>query len=176
LYLLATLLQSLTSIRQLVFAHAGGHFAGMASPAAVREGLCAAFPEIATFDTALRSGGGSEDTEREIRRCIDLWNAQMRGTEPLLKVGVRWQLVARWLGERLITRCIRLDASAGLTTTQAQKIIESLLPDVPVEQAPPPTQENPDASHVPRLMVVDRDAFALEVAREWVRTGLPRER
>ena len=39
LYLLATLLHSLTSVRQLVFADSRGHFAGMASPAAVREGL-----------------------------------------------------------------------------------------------------------------------------------------
>ena len=40
----------------------------------------------------------------------------------------------RWLGERLITRCITLDAESGLTTAQAQKIIESLVPDVPIEQ------------------------------------------
>src|SRR6201996_1995374 len=175
LYLLATLLQSLTSVRQLVFVHPGGRFAGMASPAAVREGLCRAFPEIANFDALLRSGVGSEDTEREIARCVDLWNVQMRGIELTLKVGVRWQLVVRWLGERLITRCITLDAESGLTTTQAQKIIESLVPDVPVEQQIRlPSAEGGDAVDLPpQLMVVDRDAFALEVAREWVQTGLP---
>lgn len=176
LYLLATLLQSLTSVRQLVFAHSGGQFAGMASPAAVREGLCAAFSEIAIFDTLLRSGDGSQDTEREIQRCIDLWNVQMSGRESVLKVGVRWPLVTEWLGERLITRCITIDVDTGLTTIQAQKIIESLIPDVPVEQRTRPTTQGSGNTCAPRLMVVDRDAFALEVAREWVRTGLPRER
>jgi len=188
LYLLATLLHSLTSVRQLVFADSSGHFAGMASPAAVREGLCAAFPEIAAFDSALRSGDSSQDTEREITRCVNLWNAQMRGTEFELKVGVRWQLVEHWLGERLITRCITLSAETGLTTAQAQKIIESLVPDVPVEQIKSTSEgeivTTPDAasgdaiatSPESTLMVVDRDAFALEVAREWVQTGLPRER
>ncbi len=178
LYLLATLLQSLTSVRQLVFAHPGGRFAGMASPAAVREGLCAEFPEIARFDTELRNGPGSQDTEREITRCVDLWNARMRGIEATtLKVGVRWQLVIRWLGERLITRCIVLDAESGLTTAQAQQIIESLVPDVPVEQPIlPASGADAPADPVSQLMVVDRDAFALEVAREWIQTGLPRER
>jgi hypothetical protein len=176
LYLLATLLQSLTSVRQLVFAHSGGQFAGMASPAAVREGLSAVFPEIATFDTELRHEGGSQDSEREINRCIDLWNVQMRGKEFMLKVGVRWPLVIEWLGERLITRCITIDADAGLTTIQAQKIIESLILDVPVEERTLLPAEGSVPSPAPRLMVVDRDAFALEVAREWVRTGLPRER
>ena len=154
----------------------------------MREGLCAAFPAIATFDTALRSGYGSQDTEREITRCVNLWNAQMSGTEFELKVGVRWQLVEHWLGERLITRCITLSAETGLTTAQAQKIIESLVPDVPIEQIKSTSEEEivatPDAasgegsatSPESRLMVVDRDAFALEVAREWVQTGLPRER
>jgi hypothetical protein len=177
LYLLATLLQSLTSVRQLVFAHPGGRFAGMASPAAVREGLCAAFPQIATFDTTLRSTDGSQDTEREIARCVNLWNDQMSGIELNLKVGVRWQLVVGWLGERLITRCITIDAESGLTTAQAQKIIESLVPDVPIEQqnrsAP---GDGAEAGPALQLMVVDRDAFALEVAREWIQTGLPRER
>jgi hypothetical protein len=177
LYLLATLLHSLTSVRQLVFAHPGGRFAGMASPAAVREGLCAAFPEIANFDTTLRSTGGSQDTEREIARCVNLWNAQMSGVELNLKVGVRWQLVVGWLGERLITRCITIDAESGLTTAQAQKIIESLVPDVPIEQQiRSASGDGAEAGSVLQLMVVDRDAFALEVAREWIQTGLPRER
>jgi hypothetical protein len=177
LYLLATLLQSLTSVRQLVFVHPGGRFAGMASPAAVRDGLCRAFPQIANFDAELRSGDASQDTEREISRCVDLWRVRMSGIEPNLKVGVRWQLVVQWLGERLITRCITLDAESGLTTAQAQKIIESLVPDVPVEQqirSASPEEHGADLSR--QLMVVDRDAFALEVAREWVQTGLPRQR
>jgi hypothetical protein len=52
---------------------------------------------------------------------------------------------------------------------QVQQIVDSLLPDVPIERlqsaVPVPTRE---------LQVVDRDLFALELAREWVRTGIPR--
>lgn len=101
----------------------------------------------------------------------------MSGIELNLKVGVRWQLVVGWLGERLITRCITIDAESGLTTAQAQKIIESLVPDVPIEQQiRSASGDGAEAGPVLQLMVVDRDAFALEVAREWIQTGLPRER
>jgi hypothetical protein len=174
LYLLATLLQSLTGVRQLVFAHSTGRFAGMASPAAVREGLSAAFPQIAAFDTTLRTEPSTQDTDREIDRCINLWQAQLQADEANIKVGVRWQLVSRWLGERLVTRCISVDPD-GLTMLQVQQIVESLIPDVPVERANPlPTEPEPgQARALWQLMVVDRDGFALELAREWVRTGLP---
>jgi len=53
--------------------------------------------------------------------------------------------------------------------TQVQQIVDSLLPDVPVER----WQGIGPAARA-ELQVVDRDAFALELAREWVRTGLPR--
>ena len=56
LYLLSVLTQALTPVRQFVFSTGPGVFAGMASPAAVRDGLCASFPEIAAFDTELRQG------------------------------------------------------------------------------------------------------------------------
>ncbi len=53
---------------------------------------------------------------------------------------------------------------------QIQQIIESVLPDVPIERAADPKSVNSQVS----LQVVDRDAFALELARQWVRSGLPR--
>jgi hypothetical protein len=176
LYLLAALLDTLTPVRQIVFTHADGSFAGMATPAAVRAGLCAAFPEIAQFDATLRSGvPTSRDVERETDRWLGLWGAQMaQARESAVKVSVRWQLVREWLGERLIRRCIRLEPEDGLTMVQVQQIVDSLIGDVPLERPPrtpsPQTVEPEEAE----IMVVDRDAFALELAREWVRTGLPR--
>jgi hypothetical protein len=52
--------------------------------------------------------------------------------------------------------------------TQVQQIVDSLLPDVPVQRR----RKAPDEGF--ELLVVDRDVFALELAREWVRSGLPR--
>jgi hypothetical protein len=58
--------------------------------------------------------------------------------------------------------------SADLSMSQVQQIVDSLLPDVPVQR----TKKAPEVGY--ELLVVDRDAFALELAREWVRSGLPR--
>jgi hypothetical protein len=172
LYLLAALTQSLTGIRQFVFSYADGGFAGMATPAAVRDGLCATFAEIAQFDTALRQGPATLDLDREMNRALALWSQQIALGEANFKVGVRWPLLVDWLGERLVTRCIEIDAEAGLTMAQVQQLVDSLLPDVPVEQRAPAKSATDGAR--PELMVVDRDAFALELAREWVRSGVPR--
>ena len=172
LYLLAALTQSLTGIRQFVFTYADGSFAGMATPAAVRERLCAAFQDIANFDAALRLGASTLDLDREMNRALELWAQQLAPLEPSLKVGVRWPLLVDWLGERLVTRCIEIDAEAGPTMTQVQQLVDSLLPDVPVQERSL-VKSAPDAPQ-PQLMVVDRDAFALELAREWVRSGVPR--
>ena len=46
---------------------------------------------------------------------------------------------------------------------QIQQIVESVLPDVPIERA-----ALLDAPKRTTLQVVDRDAFALELARQWV--------
>jgi len=86
----------------------------------------------------------------------------------MIKVGVRAELLERWLGERLITRCIRVD-QLGLTMAQVLQIVDSLVPDVPIERL-----QTIDTTVTRDLHVVDRDAFAFELAREWVRTGIPR--
>jgi hypothetical protein len=172
LFLLASLLRSLTGVRQVVFRDATGRFAGMASPAALVDGLAAAFPLLDEYGRQLRSPDASADTERETDRQVDLWNALIReksaGNESVAKVGVRLQLLERWLGERLISRCIRVEAE-DLTMPQVQQIVDSLVPDVPVER-----KKTIQGATSYELQVVDRDAFALELAREWVRVGLPR--
>jgi hypothetical protein len=58
--------------------------------------------------------------------------------------------------------------SNDLSMSQVQQIVDSLLPDVPVQRR----RKAPEDGF--ELLVVDRDAFALELAREWVRSGLPR--
>lgn len=180
LFLLASLLRALTSVRQLVFCDAGGRFIGMASPSAIVDGLAAAFPVLDGFARSLRETPASPDIEREIDRQTQAWNAavaQAAGqarpklpppdVERAWKVGVRAPLLARWLGERWVERCIRVESN-DLSMSQVQQIVDSLLPDVPLERRRP----SPDRPH--ELLVVDRDAFALELAREWVRSGLPR--
>ena len=172
LFLLSSLLQALTGVRQLVFRDSRDQFCGMASPAAVLDRFAAAFPLCAAFISELRQGEPSLDIERETDRQLALW-AQIhelpRGPgEYFAKVGVRAELLGRLLGERLIARCIHVDVN-GLTMGQVQQIVEFPLADVPIDRLLPA-----DPAPVHELHVVDRDSFALELAREWVRTGLPR--
>ncbi len=174
LFLLSSLLQSLTGVRQLVFRDVQKRFCGMASPAGVLDRFAAVFELCAKFLAALRDDpvNASLDIERETDRQLAHWaviHEPPNGPgEFLAKVGVRAELLERLLGERLISRCIRVDPT-GLTMAQVQQIVESPLSDVPIDrvvsEGPPPDRE---------LQVVDRDAFALELAREWVRAGLPR--
>jgi hypothetical protein len=171
LFLLASLLRSLTAIRQVVFCDPGGGFVGMASPAAILEGLAAAFPELDEFARKLRQdSSSSRDIDREADRQINAWNGFVGASgkpELTLKVGVRPPLLERWLGERWVGRCLRVDGH-DLSMSQVQQIVDSLLPDIPVQRRRKAPTEGFD------LLVVDRDVFALELAREWVRSGLPR--
>jgi hypothetical protein len=172
LFLLSSLLDALTGLRQLVFRDAGGRFCGMASPGAVLDRFSAVFPLCAAFLAEMRKGEPSLDIERETDRQLALWamihDPPQGPGEGLAKVGVRAELLERLLGERLIARCIRVDAQ-GLTMAQVQQIVESPLPDVPIDRA---LADGSTPAHV--LQVVDRDSFALELAREWVKAGLPR--
>jgi hypothetical protein len=173
LYLLSALLQTLTPVRQLVFSRQDGSFAAMASVSAVRQGLCDAFPALAEFDTRQKQDA-TVDVEREMLRVTAAWNAGVQREERSIKVGVRPHLLTSWLGERLVKRCIVIPQDTGLTLVHVQQIVESLVPDVPVDW-PQPEDPAPAPDVVRnRLMVVDRDAFALEVARQWVRAGIPR--
>lgn len=185
LFLLASLLRSLTSVRQVVFCDTDGRFVGMASPGAIMDGLASAFPDLDEFARTLRQDVPSVDIERETDRQTNAWNAFVSAPPPLgvvnpnvpppsiginestLKVGVRGPLLERWLGERWVGRCIRVD-SYDLSMNQVQQIVDSLLPDVPIQRR----KKAPESGF--ELLVVDRDAFALQLAREWVRSGLPR--
>ena len=75
LFLLASLLRSLTSVRQLVFCDASGRFAGMASPTAIVDGLASAFPELSEFAGKLRQDSPSSDIDRETNRQTNAWKA-----------------------------------------------------------------------------------------------------
>jgi hypothetical protein len=180
LFLLASLLQQLTAVRQIVFSDSSGAFSGMASPDAIFGGLSAAFMELNNFAVNLTSQPSSLDIERETNRQIDAWKNFTSAPPPIpgqttapgpaelqWKVGVRVPLLQQWLGERWVGRCIRVD-SADLSMSQVQQIVDSLLPDVPVQRS----KKAPEVGY--ELLVVDRDAFALQLAREWVRSGLPR--
>lgn len=190
LFLLASLLRSLTPVRQIVFRGPDGRFVGMASPAAIVDGLAGAFTELDEVARRLRASRPSSDVEREIDRQTAVWSPLVgmrpagvdpghrkqrprpqppgRGGEHALKVGVRAPLLAAWLGERWVGRCIRVDG-AELSMSQVQQIVDSLLPDVPLQR-----RQKTDDEESFSVLVVDRDAFALELAREWVRSGLPR--
>lgn len=172
LFLLSSLLQALTGVRQLVFRNAHAQFCGMASPGAVLERFAAVFPRCAAYLAELRKEEASLDIERETDRQLNLWamihDDSDRPGEHFAKVGVRAELLERLLGERLVARCIQVDVH-GLTMAQVQQIVDFPLPDVPIDRQVP---DEPAPRH--ELQVVDRDAFALELAREWVRTGLPR--
>lgn len=171
LFLLSSLLDALTGVRQLVFRDATGRFCGMASPSGVLDRFSAAFPLCAKFLNELRQQEASLDIERETDRQLALWSVVHNvppSNESQAKVGIRAELLQRLLGERLITRCINVDAQ-GLTMAQVQQIVESPLADVPIDRL---LVDESEADHV--LQVVDRDSFALELAREWVKTGLPR--
>ena len=205
LFLLSSLLHSLTSVRQIVFTGRGGRFAGMATPSAVMDGLTARFPLLDAFNRKVHDGTPTEDRERETDRQIALWRSTFNGKGAALsqaansgphtaagkslshvgegdvKVGVREELLQGWLGERLISRCIQVIGRPSMS--QVQQIVDSLVPDVPLEivrsPEPVPGQANlpgpdPSEDNDLRIKVIDRDAYALELAREWVRTGLPR--
>jgi hypothetical protein len=173
LFLLASLLRSLTAVRQVVFCDTLGRFVGMASPGAILDGLASAFPKLDEFARMLHQNAPSSDIERETNRQTETWNnfvnppAGTAGAEPQpgnsegeFKVGVRAPLLERWVGERWVGRCIRVDGN-DLSMRQVQQIVDSLLPDAPV-QRPRKTQGGNF-----EVLVVDRDAFALELAREW---------
>jgi hypothetical protein len=170
LFLLSSLLDALTGVRQLVFRDASGGFCGMASPSGVLDRFSAAFPLCAKFLNEIRQQEASLDIERETDRQLNLWSVVHipPNNELQAKVGIRAALLQQLLGERLITRCIHVDAQ-GLTMAQVQQIVESPLADVPIDRL---SGDGPVPDHV--LQVVDRDSFALELARGWVKSGLPR--
>jgi Domain of unknown function (DUF4062) len=182
LYLMAALTERLTDVRQLVFTQ-GARFVGMASPASVREALCAEFPELATFHAEMdqRAAGASspaappqDDVARGTHRWANEWRARMGPREGSLKVDVRRSLLERWLGERLVTRCV--EVGTELTMVDVQQIVDSPLPDVPLERPPLLARggTEPADPSAREIVIVSRDTFAVQLARQWVRAEIPR--
>jgi hypothetical protein len=205
LFLFASLLRSVTQVRQIVFCGRGGRFAEMASPDALLDGLGARFLILDLVARQVRESQSTEDRMQETDRQLAVWekafsepqqwpraaskraastsvtqvsrDVALPTTEREAQVGVREELLLGWLGERLITRCI--EVQGNLTMPQVQQIIDCLVPRRPagtVHQPEPPGKTNvkdPDPSIAPSIKVIDRDSFALELAREWVREGLP---
>ena len=62
LFLLAACCVRSPAVRQLVFCDAFGRFAGMASPAAIVDGLTSAFPELDEFARKLRQDTASSES------------------------------------------------------------------------------------------------------------------
>lgn len=205
LFLLASLLRSLTHVRQIVFCGREDRFAGMASPDALLDGMSARFPILDLFARRLRESESTEDRVKETERQIAIWATvfsappslpqaarqrppSTRGSQsspdpaiPLserdAQVGVREELLLGWLGERLISRCIEVHGT--FTMSHMQQIIDCLVPDVPLEFChvtglASGVGTGMEPPRRPTIRVIDRDSFALEIAREWVRAGLPR--
>jgi hypothetical protein len=162
--------------------------------------------QIGTWNTIfLKPGAVVQSNPSPSIDPITISNVVLPASEELIKVGVREELLRGWLGERLIDRCIHIQGR--LSMSQVQQIVDSLVPDVPLEilsetdhltvavgSAPvipraaektaatkksaraPTVAESKNAAERDgvEIKVIDRDSFALELAREWVRTGLPR--
>jgi hypothetical protein len=181
LYFMAALTERLTDVRQLVFTQAG-RFAGMASPASVRQALCAEFAELAAFQADMEKPDVQappapqppmDDVARETHRWANHWRMQMGPRESSLKIDVRGSHLERWLGERLLTRCV--EVGPELTLVDVQQIIDFPLRDVPLERPPLLTRGGaaPDPS-AREIVIVSRDGFAVQLARQWVRSEMPR--
>src|SRR5262249_43607493 len=95
LFLLSSLLKTLTGVRQIVFRDARDRFCGMASPGAVLDQLAAEFPFCAKFLARLNETQPTSDVERETNRQIDVWTEFHKKNLPenAAKAGVRPDLL-----------------------------------------------------------------------------------
>jgi hypothetical protein len=85
LFLLASLLRSLTGVRQLVFCDTDGGFVGMASPSAIFDALADAFPLVGEFARKLSLQPSSSDIDVETDRQTSEWNLYVQSL-PLEKL------------------------------------------------------------------------------------------
>lgn len=171
LYLLASLAADLTSIRQFLFTGRDFEVLGLSTPAVVRDCLRAVFPRLGEYEKQIGSRPLADATDEANRRLSE-WHSffTAAGGEDKDRVWVRRDLLERWLGGYLIRGVITVDREAGLTVSQVQQILDWPWPYVAVRglATPPPGVD----SEAP--IVVNRDAFALELARETVARELPR--
>lgn len=180
LYLLASLAADLTSIRQFLFTgrdvkvlgHSTLEVLGLSTPAVVRDRLKATFSVLGDYELQLGATDQLGDTTDEANRRLSEWHVffSRPGGEEASRVWVRHDLLEHWLGEYLIRGVITLDHETGLTVSQVQQILDWPWPYVPVRGLASPDPGVDETSPI----VVNRDAFALELAREWVARELPR--
>ena len=112
------------------------------------------------------------DVTDEVNRRLNQWRTFFTGAhnEGTVRVWVRRYLLEEWLGEYLIRGVIKVEPQTGLTISQVQQILDWPWPYVPVCGLSPSEQAVDTAFPI----VVNRDSFALELAREWVARELPR--
>ena len=175
LYLLAALAADLTSIRQLLFTFTGRReleVLGLSTPTIVRDRLRTVFPILKDYEQQLGPNPLADITD-EANRRLNQWHQFFTSpqSEETVRVWVRHDLLEDWLGEYLIRGVIVVDAQTGLMVSQVQQILDWPWPYVPVRGLS--QADDPGADQDPWI-VVNRDAFALELAREWVARELPR--
>lgn len=189
IYLLASLAHDLTSIRALVFTGGDEELVGLSTPEWVSNVLSERFPELAQFEKRQRQRRSRPDPGDEAQRRLGVWTSYfngLSGSEEGRRVWVSHGQVDEWLGDYLIRGHIEVDVEAGVTTAQAQQIIGWAWPYVPIidrqslrvgEDEEAGEQEAESAAGPRgRLMVVNRDDFALDLARGWVAREMPRNR
>jgi hypothetical protein len=195
LYLLASLARDLTTIRAFAFTGAGDELVGLSTPRWVSDVLSERFPELAHYETRQRKRRAVHDPGDEARRRLQVWIEYfdgLTGGEPAKRAWVGQGQLEEWLGDYLIRGSVEVDVEAGITTAQAQQIIGWAWPYVPIIDRRPGSTDDPEAGDdedgpataaVPlggaggaRLMVVNRDDFAIDLARGWVAREMPRNR
>jgi hypothetical protein len=190
IYLLASLAHDLTSIRALVFTGGDEDLVGLSTPEWVSNVISERFPELRHFETRQRQRRSSPDPGDEARRRLSVWISYfqgLKGGEERRRAWVGHGQIEEWLGDYLIRGHIEVDVEAGITTAQAQQIIGWAWPYVPIiDRQSSPVEEDGDEAGEPeaesatgprgRLMVVNRDDFALDLARGWVAREMPRNR
>jgi hypothetical protein len=153
--------------------------------------------------SAIFKGAGQAPSLLHPRDPIAAPDINFPTDERHVTVGVREELLRAWLGERLIDRCIRVDGRLSMSQVQqivdclVPDVPLEIHPlsalNLPAANAAPvagPTTRSRGSKPPPatvaeppgdvmepagvQVKVIDRDAYALELAREWVRTGLPR--
>ena len=194
LYLLASLARDLSTIRALAFTGANDGFVGLSTPDWVANVLSERFPELGHYETRQRRRRASPDPGDEARRRLQVWITYFEGLavgEAGRRAWVGQGQLEEWLDDYLIRGSVEIDIEAGIDTAQAQQIIGWAWPYVPIIDKRSASAEEDSGQRGPealdvvtpssgqgraQLMVVNRDDFAIDLARGWVAREMPRNR
>jgi hypothetical protein len=185
LYLLASLARDLTTIRAFAFTGAGDELVGLSTPRWVSDVLSERFPELAHYETRQSRRRAVHDPGDEARRRLQVWIEYfdgLAGGEPAKRAWVGQGQLEEWLGDYLIRGSVEVDIEAGITRAWPYVPILDRQPG-PVNDPDAGGDDDPAPAAVPlggaggaRLMVVNRDDFAIDLARGWVAREMPRNR